>query len=100
MEKPPPILGYRSVPPPQVSGVPYLCLIVFALIRLFISAGLALSGLIFAIGGVMGLYTAGRPDDMACSGVVWGPILFVVASRWFRRAVEILMAGKTYNRHY
>jgi hypothetical protein len=86
--------------PPQISGKAYFQVMAFALLRLFSSLALAALGWMFLVGGVCGIASAGHPDDLACAGVVWGPILIVLAIRWSLRAVEILMAGRTFNRHY
>lgn len=99
VEAPPIVLAYHAITPPKRSGFSYFWVVVFALIRLFVGAVLAIAGLLMLIGGGVGIVSA-QPDTLGCAGVVWGPILMLLGVHWFRRAIEILMAGRDYNPHY
>lgn len=100
MEDPPPILGYQRGTPPVISGFAYFRVVISALIRLFFSFGLAGIGLLGLVLGMVDIAGAGHPEDLACASVVWGPIFIVIGVRGFLRAIEILMEGRMYNRHY
>ncbi len=100
VEKPPPILGYRPAAPPTISGFTYVRVTAVAIIQLLIAATIGIFATLIFFGGIIGLLVGGHPADLPCAGIVWGPIVMFLAVRWFTKAVEVLAAGRTYNRHY
>jgi len=100
LEDRPPILNYQTATPRRLSGFAYFRVVALASVVLIYSAAQAGLGLLFLLGSVAEIFSAGHPEELACVGIVWGPIISLLALWWFKCAIEILKAGRDYNPHY